>query len=314
MRALLWNQCLVLLGLTALLANCAVISGESAAQQFKQPPKKNDNQQKADQAAQKAAQNANKATQAEAIKEAYIILAAATYDYGGLRGKAADAAKVAAIVLNPKALKNGSVEQRIKDLKDRNAGLVKAINWEGRQLYDMHQFTDYQLHQAQAVLSETLSRLQPNKPEWKHVHFALQSIDTALTVEAPKRAQKLLQGKHSEALVETYILLSASEFKYGGHREKAIKHIRLAAAKLSPKAINAINGAQTQQNITALRENNASLALIWGGAKGDGVVRRYLSDVQLHEAGVIVRFLVWPDKSVAHVQDAITEIGLALGG
>jgi hypothetical protein len=312
MRVLLRNRCLVLVGLTALWANCAVIIGDSPAQQLKQPPKKPDNQKKGDQGPQKAIQDAWKASQADAIKEAYILLAAAEFDYGGHKGKASDAAKAAANALNPRVFKDWPVEHRIKDLKDKNAGLAKAMNWEGRKLYDKHQFTDYQLFQAQAILSDIHKNLPPNKGEWKHVHAALQSIDTALTVEAPKRTKKLFEGKHSEALVEAFILLSASEFKYEGHRMKAVGHIQRAATNLGPNALKAMNAPQVQQNINALRENNKALAMTWAGPKGRAVVERYLSDAQLYEAGVITGFFTWPSKSAADVQNAINEIGLAL--
>jgi hypothetical protein len=96
-------------------------------------------------------------------------------------------------------------------------------------LQDKYRATDYQLVQARAMLTDVANSMEPNRKEWKNVQNTVNAIDTALNVEAPKRTQDMMKGKESQALVEAYTLLSASEFKYGDHRGKAIKHIRLAA-------------------------------------------------------------------------------------
>jgi hypothetical protein len=313
MVAPLKNPYLVLLGLATLLANSAA-AGDSQAQQKKQPPAKSD------QAAKKAANNALKATQAEVLKEAYILLAAADYDYGGHRGKAVNSVKAAANLLNPNAFKDGTVEQRVKDHKGRTAELAKAMNWEGRLFHDRHHFTDYQLAQAGTMLTDVANVLAANKKpeELKHVQSALQSIGVALNVEAPKRTQKALKGKEAQALMEVYILLAASEFKYGGHRAKAMDHIRGAAKSLDANTANMLNSALVQQKIAALQENNATLAAMWSMNGDEKRVRRYLSDAQLFEAGVIGSILangLAVDEragALMRVQEALKEIGVAL--
>src|SRR5208282_4421341 len=93
----------------------------------------------------------------DAFTQVYILLAAANHDYGGHRGKAADAVKAA---IHKNTFKDGTIDQQIKDQKGRNAELAKVGSWDGRVLHDKFRATDYQLYQARAMLTDVASRME----------------------------------------------------------------------------------------------------------------------------------------------------------
>src|SRR5207248_2576573 len=105
-------------------------------------------------------------------------------------------------------------------LKDRNAAFAKAMAWQGRQFHDHHHLSDYQLTQTAVYLRQILPVLVANqKPAAvKDVESALDSINIALTEEAPKRIAQRLKNKEAHGLAEAWVLLAATEHKDAGHR------------------------------------------------------------------------------------------------
>src|SRR5262245_34413622 len=96
------------LWLVALLVSLAC-SGESLAQKQKPPDKKPP--QKKDPVKQAADQQV-KFNEAEALREAYILMAAANNAYAGHRGKAMNQVQAAVKLLDKSVLKKGTTGQK----------------------------------------------------------------------------------------------------------------------------------------------------------------------------------------------------------
>src|SRR5262249_16041863 len=68
----------------------------------------------------KLVQEEYKGKESEALKEAYVLVAAANHDYDGHRGKAMKQIELAFDVLDRNIMKNGSLQQRVKTLQQKS--------------------------------------------------------------------------------------------------------------------------------------------------------------------------------------------------
>jgi hypothetical protein len=191
------SRCLALLGLLALVGGLVLAAGARADNKKPLAPPKQTPEQKqaADRAKKEAAKKKHLAEAetngklAEAIKEAYILLAAANADYGGHRARAMHHVRAAATTLDKEiqtgawGAAQGSIAQKIKALQqDSVAARAGALAKYGVSIKENQPVSDALVLRSGVMLKE----LVPVLIKTKHpgvlasVRNALKEVDLAL--------------------------------------------------------------------------------------------------------------------------------------
>jgi hypothetical protein len=139
---------------------------------------------KAAEAARRLVREEFKGNEAEALKEAYILLAAANHDYDGHRGRAMHEVEEACNILDVNLLKHGSVAQKIKALQDdQAAAAAKTVSKGTATAHEVQAVSDAQLLNAGAIIKEVAAALDANKQPrvLEHAEAALKELELALT-------------------------------------------------------------------------------------------------------------------------------------
>jgi hypothetical protein len=280
-------------------------------------------------AEQKAVDNAKKNLQklneSQILENAYVLLNAAEYTYGGRRTKAVNEVRSAINQLNSQQLKNPALEQNIKSLRAKHASIAKSLNWESRTFYDKDNLSDFQLYQALLILSDVRISANDSKQTQvtKSLDLAIKEINTSLTTEAQKRQQKSLKGQEALALREAHILLAAadSDFPgsgtYHGHRKDAMEQLRKAVELLEAKKSGLLDGETAEAEIKLMRESAA--AYVKSVPKGEKKqAARYFNDAQIYDAYAITKNVMRTlganeqHPAYRHVANAAEELEKAL--
>ena len=131
-----------------------------------------------------AAVKAVRGKEAEALAEAFILLAAAEPVYEGHRKTAMDKVRQAAHILKANALDDDGVQKAIQKVQDSSAALAlsSAAESEGKRARKM--ISDFHLYQASAVIRQVSGVMVQNEQPsaLAHVEDALREIELALSV------------------------------------------------------------------------------------------------------------------------------------
>jgi hypothetical protein len=175
------------LTLAALLAALGLAAGARAADKKKPAAEA---EKKTAEAAKKAEEEAKKVAKAafdgkvgEVLKEAYILMSAANKDYGGHCGKAMHEVEEACKGLDANLLKNGTVAQKIKAMReDQAAAGAKALDKYSVPIKEGQAVSDALLVRAGVMLKEISGPLAAAKYTGTlgHVRKAMEELEFAL--------------------------------------------------------------------------------------------------------------------------------------
>jgi hypothetical protein len=118
----------------------------------------------------------------EALKEAYILLSVADKDYDGHRGRAMHEVQEACKLLDENLLKNGSVAQKVKAMReDQVAAGAKALDKYSVPVKEGQAVSDALLLRAGVMLKEVGGALAEAKytRTLGHVKAAMQELELA---------------------------------------------------------------------------------------------------------------------------------------
>jgi len=161
--------------LAALVAALAFVPA-AHAQKTTPPPAK---------PAQEAAKEQKKLVEAEALGEAYILLAGANHDYDGHRAKAMHQVHEAIKILDAGILKKGTpVQKAMAAQEERALAAAKEGAKAAPKVHENQKASDDQLRAAAKLLLEVRGVLAANKQvkPLEHVDNAIKQIDIALKV------------------------------------------------------------------------------------------------------------------------------------
>jgi hypothetical protein len=136
-------------------------------------------------AQQSIASQALKGKEADILTSAYVLLAAANHDYNGHRAKAMKEVEHACNKLEASIAKNGTVDQKIKAIKDANAeALAKNRAASDATLHEPQVASDSQLVMADALIQRVAAYMSANKQSrgLSHMTTAHQEIGIALSI------------------------------------------------------------------------------------------------------------------------------------
>jgi hypothetical protein len=179
MPARFTDRSLPLLGLVPLLAALA-FTGRGRAEPAKGAPAL---AKEEEERMRKMVREEFKGKEAEALKEAYILMKAANHDYGGHCGKAQHEVEEACKILDKDILKNGSVQQKLKAIQeDREAAAAKSLSKGDAAVHEAQLFSDAQVLKAGVMLQEVAAAVAANKQKGalKHVEQAIKEVEIAL--------------------------------------------------------------------------------------------------------------------------------------
>ena len=175
------------LTLLALLAALALATGAHAGDKKKgaaETEKKTaEDAKKAEEEAKKLAKAAFDGKAGEALKEAYILMSAANKDYDGHCGKAMHEVEEACKGLDANLLKNGSVAQKIKAMReDQAAAGAKALDKYSVPIKEGQAISDALLLRAGVMLKEISVPLAEARYTGTlgHVRNAMRELELAL--------------------------------------------------------------------------------------------------------------------------------------
>jgi len=124
-----------------------------------------------------------KGGESEALKEAYILMAAANHDYNGHRAKAMGAVARATEVFDKDVLKGGTVADRIKTIQDNQvAAAARFLEKGDTTVHEPQFYSDLQLRQAGILVQEVKAYMVKNNQTkgMNHVDDALKELTIAL--------------------------------------------------------------------------------------------------------------------------------------
>jgi hypothetical protein len=148
---------------------------ESQAQQKKKPPPP----------VVQAAQQEVKSKEAEILREAYILMAAANHNYDGHRVKAMHQVEEAVGILDKSIFKKGTNGQRVLALKeDIAAAQAKFIAQHSAKEHEPQALSDLQMREAGAMLLNVRGALEKNQQGkvLHHVDEAIKQVNIALKI------------------------------------------------------------------------------------------------------------------------------------
>ncbi len=259
-------------------------------------------------AALKEAEEWHKLMQAEALRQAFILLAWANHDYDGYRHKAMNQVQAAVHLLDADIMKNGDALEKAKEAVQKK--VVNAVKMDLDALPDIHEIqlaSDLLLKTSREWLHLVHHSLEKDKPgAAEHVHKAIVQIDAALKLAAPQWAR----FRESAALREAYLLLAAANSDPGGRRAKAMGQI-WDAVKILDRSLENEGGAM-HRAMKALEKQTAA------GAKVDEQLL-FVSDFQFQNARewvvLVQRNLRRNDQTgepLKHVDQALKELNVVL--
>ena len=126
-----------------------------------------------------------KGKESEALKQAYVLMAAANHDYGGHRVKAMRQVEKAFDLLDANIMKQGTLKQRIKTLQDDNAAArAKILAGNSSAVHEAQAVADRQMFRAAAIMSVIGEASYFNKQPGvlDHVKKGLVELETALMI------------------------------------------------------------------------------------------------------------------------------------
>src|SRR5262245_27704720 len=138
---------------------------------------------KAEEAVRKQVLEQFKGKESEALKEAYILMAAANHDYNGHRAKSMNALGKAFEALDMYVVKNGTVLDRIKTIRDDQvAAAARFLEKGDTAVHEPQFYSDLQLRQAAVLMEEVKVVMAANKQTkgMHHVDEALKEVGIAL--------------------------------------------------------------------------------------------------------------------------------------
>ena len=169
---------LLLLGLAALLAAFAC-TGRGRAE----TPKQAAALTKEEERMRKMVKENFKGKEAEALKEAYILMVTANRDYDGHKGKALHEVEEACKILDKDILKHASVADKIKTIQeDRAAAAAKSLSKGDAAVHEAQVFSDTQVLKAGLMLEEVAVALAATKQKGPlgHVEGAIKELRIVL--------------------------------------------------------------------------------------------------------------------------------------
>ena len=142
-------------------------------------------QNKAKQAVDKAAVADVKFKEAEALREAYVLLASANHDYDGHRAKAMGQIQAAVKTLDQAVAKNGSAKTKaLTAYEDAVAAAAKRAAKQTAKVHELQSVSDAQLKKVAVTLVE----LRPTMVQFKqknvlgHTDNAIKELNIALKI------------------------------------------------------------------------------------------------------------------------------------
>jgi hypothetical protein len=258
-----------------------------------------------------AALGAIKENQAAVLKYCYVLLASANNDYNGHKTRALHEIHHALGTLGASAT---GLQQHIDALRARDAVLAKNLA-AGMGVNVSQNLSDAQLAHARHMLIRLSLGLAENGQVKVDVPVkrAVHEINEALRVAAGNA----LKGQEANMLARAYILLSAANHDYAGHRARAKRQVEEALNVLDAKILV---GGTVAENIKAMRERDiATLAALKEQEDPTLHEPQVVSDVQMLMADVMIR-QVWllmegaPNVGLIRVRlrDADREIRLGM--
>ncbi len=280
----------------------------------KPPPAEIEALKKAQEAQKKAAHEARKAQEAEVLKSAYTLLAAANDNYEGHKGKAMHEIEAALKLLDENGLKQA--QQKVRALQDLHKVVAaKLLPEQSAGGHELQAISDAQVAHGARLLTQLAVVLAANKQPklLEHVETAIKELQAAPKHDA---AETVVKGKELEVLTIAYVLLAGANHDYDGHSVKAMKAIEEACAILD---LDLQNAGTVEEKVKALKDAQAeTLAKIKNKENPTITEPQALSDAQMILADVFIRRVAgsWNEKKhehlLKHLSQANTEIGIAL--
>ncbi len=142
-------------------------------------------QNKAKQAVDKAAEADVKFKEAEALREAYVLLAGANHDYDGHRVKAMGHIKSAVKILDQSVAKNGTAKSKaVSAYEDAVAAAAKRATKQTPTVHELQAVSDAQLKKVAVALAELRPTIVQHKQKnvLTHTDNAIKELDIALKI------------------------------------------------------------------------------------------------------------------------------------
>jgi hypothetical protein len=168
---------LPLMAVGALVA-CLTFTSPGYAQARKAPPQQNKQ-------AQEAIAQQKKLVEAEALRDAYLLMAGANHDYDGHRVKAMRHLEKAVGILDKSIMAKGTAMQKAMTvLEDQAAAAAKGGAQATPALHENQRASDAQMRKALVLVAEVQKVLAQNKraAPLGHVNDAIKEVNIALKI------------------------------------------------------------------------------------------------------------------------------------
>ena len=257
-----------------------------------------------------AVSGAIKGNQAEFLQVSLVLLASADSDYDSHKDRGMNEIRQALVMLGTGVPVD--LQQRINALKARNAAIIRAMAANLGSVNINQNLSDAQLVRALHVLRRVrVSLVQTSQPKVDQpVRVAIREIDAALRWSA----SHVNKGAEAELLTQAYILLSAANHDYAGHRPKAKHYVEEALNSLDAQILV---GDTVANKINILRQQNiVTLAALKEEVDPALHDPQVVSDMQMLLARALIQQVFHVDSIAngafirARLRDADREIAL----
>jgi hypothetical protein len=257
-----------------------------------------------------AVAGAIKGNQAQFLQASLVLMASANSDYNGHKDRAMREVNAALGLLGAP----GSMQTQINALQARNAALIRvtAANMGGINI--SQNLSDAQLVRARHLLHRVhASLIETQQPKVAlPVRVAIREIDAALRWSATH----INKGQEAAVLTQAYILLSAANHDYAGHRARAKRHVEEVLNSLDSQILF---GGTVADKIRVLQQRNvATLAALKDEVDPALHEPQVISDLQMLLARGLIQQIFFVDGMAngafirARLRDADREIALGL--
>ncbi len=251
-----------------------------------------------------------KGNQAAFLQASLVLMASADNNYNGYKDAAMKEVNAALGILGGA----GSVQAQINAMQARHAAITRAFAANLGGINVNQNLSDAQLVRARHILNRVhASLIETSQPKVAlPVRVAIRDIDKALRWSA----SHINKGAEATVLTQAFILLSAANHDYAGHRDRARRHVESALNSLDAQILV---GGTVAEKIRAIQQRRvATLAALEDEVDPALHEPQVISDVQMLVARALIQQVFFVDGIAngafvrARLRDADREIALSL--
>ena len=257
-----------------------------------------------------AVAGAVKGNQAQFLQVSLVLLASADNNYNGHKDRAMREVNAALGLLGGA----GSVQAQINAMQARHAAITRAMASNLGGINVSQNLSDAQLVRALHVLRRVhFSLAETSQPKVDlPVRIAIREVEAALRWSA----SHVNKGAEATVLTQAYILLSAANHDYDGHRVRAKRHVEESLNSLDAQILV---GGTVAEKVRALQQRNvATLSALKEEIDPALHEPQVISDVQMLVARALIQQVFFVDGIAngafvrSRLRLADKEIGLGL--